>query len=207
MEIHGTISQSEVNGPGRRSVVWFQGCTLNCPGCWNPETHPISVTPERSVEDIGSWILSCPDIDGVTFSGGEPFQQAADLLSLCEFLKSQRPSLSLAVFSGYTTRELSSGRWTFRQNKDLGLQGSSFLFRQIAQHLDLGIFGRFSRSQSSGDKPLCGSRNQEVVFFSDRYSPEDLQPQCCEINISSDGTEMTVTGFPAPELVQILRAR
>ena len=180
---------------------------MNCPGCWNPATHPISVESERSVEDVGSWILSCPDIDGVTFSGGEPFQQAAGLLALCEFLKSRRPDLSLALFSGYTTKELSCGRWTYRHGKDLGLQGSRLLFQQIAQHLDFGIFGRFSQSQAPCETPLCGSRNQEVVFFSDRFRAEDLQPQGCEINISADGNEMTITGFPAPEFVQILRAR
>jgi anaerobic ribonucleoside-triphosphate reductase activating protein len=207
MEIHGTISHSQVNGPGRRAVVWFQGCTLNCKGCWNPGTHPISVGSDRSVEEVGAWILSCIDIEGVTLSGGEPFQQAAGLLGLCEFLKSQRPNLSLAVFSGYTTKELSCGRWTYRQNNDLGVQGSGLLFWQIAKHLDFGIFGRFSQSQASGDTPLCGSRNQEVVFFTDRYGAQDLQPQSCEINISADGNEMTITGFPPSELTQILLAR
>ena len=39
MFIHNKVSQSEANGPGNRTVVWFQGCNLKCSGCWNPETH------------------------------------------------------------------------------------------------------------------------------------------------------------------------
>lgn len=206
MEIHGTVSQSQVNGPGRRAVVWFQGCSLNCPGCWNPETHSTCVKSDRSVEDVGLWILSCPDIEGVTFSGGEPFQQAADLLALCEFLKLHCPTLSLAVFSGYTVKDLSQGRWEYRQGS-CSLKGTEALFMRIVQHLDFGVFGRFSRAQTPSNKPLCGSRNQDVVLFSDRYSAKDLPPQSCEINISCDGNEMTVTGFPAPDLIQILRSR
>lgn len=205
MQIHEMISESRVNGPGRRAVVWFQGCTLACPGCWNPGTHAFDGTPERSVEDVGDWILACPDIEGVTFSGGEPFQQASELLELCGYLKARQPGLSLALFSGYTSRELIAGRWQYRTPRDnRWQQGTNALFNLIASYLDFGVFGRFSRVQLTGDKPLCGSRNQDVIFFSDRYSDNDLEPQGCEIDISADGNDMTVTGFPPPELIQSL---
>jgi anaerobic ribonucleoside-triphosphate reductase activating protein len=205
MQIHSMISDSGVNGPGRRAVIWFQGCTLKCPGCWNPATHAFGVGADRSVRDVGDWILGCADIEGVTFSGGEPFQQAEALLALCEYLKTKRPALSVGLFSGYAIRELASGRWQYRSDRDKSWhQGSSELFNAITSHLDFGIFGRFNQAQHTTDKPLCGSRNQEVVFFTDRYSSSDLLHQECEINISSDGEEMTVTGFPPPDLVRSL---
>jgi anaerobic ribonucleoside-triphosphate reductase activating protein len=208
MQIHDMISDSGVNGPGRRAVVWFQGCTLACPGCWNPKTHVFDPRPQRSVEDVGSWILSCPKIDGVTFSGGEPFQQAPDLLGLCEYLKTHDPGLSIGLFSGYTIAELTGGRWKYRSPGDEHWrQGSNGLFNRITGYLDFGVFGRFSRMQATSDKPLCGSCNQQVIFFSDRYSEQDLAPQGCELNISADGNEMTVTGFPPADLVQILSAK
>jgi len=50
------------------------------------------------------------------------------------------------------------------------------------------------------DKPLCGSRNQEIVFFSNRYSPCDLAPQGYEVTISGDGGSAITTGFPPPNL-------
>ena len=144
----------------------------------------------------------------MTFSGGEPFQQAGELLDLCEYLKARNPGLSIASFSGYTITELTGGRWQYRSPRDHGWhQGTNGLFNRIVGYLDFGIFGRFSRLKVTGDKPLCGSRNQQVIFFSDRYSEQDLEPQSCEINISPDGNEMTVTGFPPAELVQILSAK
>ena len=50
------------------------------------------------------------------------------------------------------------------------------------------------------DKPLCGSRNQEVFFFSDRYSPRDLEPQGFEVSIDEVGS--VVTGFPPLALIR-----
>jgi anaerobic ribonucleoside-triphosphate reductase activating protein len=207
MRIHSMISDSGVNGPGRRAVVWFQGCTLACPGCWNPATHAFGVGTNRSVQEVGAWILACADIEGVTFSGGEPFQQAEALLGLCEYLKTAGPSLSIGLFSGYTIRELTSGGWQYRSDRDNSWHhGSSELFDGIKCHLDFGVFGRFNQAQHTTDKPLCGSRNQEVVFFTNRYSSGDLLQQECEINISSDGEEMTITGFPPPDLIRSLSA-
>jgi anaerobic ribonucleoside-triphosphate reductase activating protein len=209
MQIHEFISESRVNGPGRRAVLWFQGCSLGCQGCWNPQTHAFDVKSARwSVEEVGCSILACRDIDGVTFSGGEPFQQALALLELCKYLKRHQPSLSLGIFSGYTIKELAAGRWQYRCRQDkLWHQGTTALFNQIATHLDFGVFGRFARAQASTDKPLCGSRNQKVVFFTDRYSEQDLEPQSCEINLSLDGSEMTVTGFPPSDLIRSLSAQ
>ncbi len=208
MQIHEFISESRVNGPGRRAVLWFQGCSLGCPGCWNPQTHAFDVKSERSVEEVGRWILACRDIEGVTFSGGEPFQQAPDLLELCKYVKARRPHLSLGIFSGYSIKELAAGRWQYRCGQDkLWHQGTTALFSPIAAHLDFGVFGRFAKAQASGHKPLCGSRNQQVIFFTDRYSEQDLEPQSCEINLSLDGSEMTVTGFPPSDLIRSLSAQ
>jgi anaerobic ribonucleoside-triphosphate reductase activating protein len=159
------------------------------------------------VENVGDWILSCSDIEGVTFSSGEPFQQAPDLLELCEYVKTRGPDFSIGLFSGYTMRELVSGRWQYRSGEDSRwYQGRRQLVDRIRDHLDFGIFGRFSPAQATSDKPLCGSRNQEVVFFTERYSERDLQPQACEVNISHDGEEMTITGFPTEDFLKALTA-
>ena len=98
MLVHSMLARSTVNGPGLRAVVWFQGCDLLCRGCWNPATHPFTRELDRPNSEVGDWILACPGIDGVTFSGGEPFQQASALLELCEYVKLRRLSLSIGVF-------------------------------------------------------------------------------------------------------------
>lgn len=202
MLVHSLLANSRVNGPGQRAVVWFQGCDLRCVGCWNPSSHRFDGRREKDIDEVGEWVLSCADIEGVTFSGGEPFQQASELYQLCEYVKVRRPSLSIAVFTGYTIIELSRGSWHWRaRGADRWIQGNAELFTQIRTHLDFGVFGRYRQSVACNDKPLCGSRNQEVVFFTGRYSLADLEPQAYEVNISEDGTHAIITGFPPPTLV------
>ena len=78
MLIHGLVMGSRANGPGLRAVIYFQGCTLGCRECWNPKTHRFSGA-ERSIAEISDSVVLAHDarpLDGVTFSGGEPMQQA-----------------------------------------------------------------------------------------------------------------------------------
>src|SRR3974377_261937 len=73
------------NGPGLRAVVWFQGCSLQCPNCFNPGTHPFEgshIPPSEVAEAV--FQAATEAVEGITFSGGEPMQQAADLLALIE---------------------------------------------------------------------------------------------------------------------------
>ena len=197
MLIHAIFPQSTVNGPGNRAVVWLQGCTLGCEGCWNPQSHAFLQQHYWPVEKVAEWVLSCKDVEGITLSGGEPMQQADELLELYCKIKLSRPEFSIGIFSGYTLHELETGRWKFRSRVGTWKAGDPNLFAAIRAFLDFGIFGRFNRHMVSTDKPLCGSRNQSVIFFTDPYSQEDLEQQGYEINLAEDGRTATVTGFPS----------
>ena len=48
MVIHAIVPGSRVNGPGVRVLIYFQGCTLACRSCWNPETQG----EEQSICDL-----------------------------------------------------------------------------------------------------------------------------------------------------------
>lgn len=177
MKIHAIITHSRVNGPGVRSVVYFQGCDLGCSGCWNPATHAF-VGAERSPEDVAMQILGVAGIDGVTFSGGEPMQQAPALLALIKILKVCGLSLSIGLYSGYTERELDAAA----------------IWHDVRQHLDFAVLGRFVAARPS-PLPLRTSANQALRLFSDRYREEDFQPQECEVQIMQEGL-VQITGFP-----------
>jgi anaerobic ribonucleoside-triphosphate reductase activating protein len=193
------LPRSAVNGPGERAVVWFQGCDLHCRGCFNPASHPFDRTREKRVEEVAEWVLACQGIEGLTLSGGEPFQQAGDLRHLCEYIRLKRPEFSIGIFSGYTLQELVRGRWHWKApGEDAWIEGGPALFMAIKQFLDFGVFGRFRQTMACNDKPLCGSGNQKVVFFSNRYTSRDLMPQGYEVTISGDGGSAIVTGFPPP---------
>ena len=201
MLIHSMLPRSAVNGPGERAVVWFQGCDLRCRGCFNPASHPFDRNRDKLVEDVAERVLACQGIEGLTLSGGEPFQQARDLLRLCEYIKLRRPDFSIGVFSGHTLQELVGGRWHWKApGEDAWIKGQPALFMAIKQFLDFGVFGRFRQTMACNDKPLCGSRNQEVVFFTNRYSLHDLEPQGYEVTICADGGHAIFTGFPPPSI-------
>ena len=96
MLVHAIMPASRVNGPGLRCVVFVQGCNLGCSKCWNYYTHDFHGT-EFAVEAVQAELVSCYrqySLDGLTFSGGEPMQQAEDLAKLVQGLRSASPTLS-----------------------------------------------------------------------------------------------------------------
>jgi anaerobic ribonucleoside-triphosphate reductase activating protein len=194
MLIHGFIAHSQVNGPGVRSVVYFQGCNLGCAGCWNPATHAF-VSPSRSVQDISEHVAVAHQtqfIEGVTFSGGEPMQQALDLLDLTRLLKRGRPEISIGMYSGYTERELDSGHFWTRDG--IEQEASHCVWSDIKQHLDFAVLGRFVAARPS-QLPMRTSANQVLRLFSNRYREEHFKPLEFEVNIESAGL-VQITGFP-----------
>jgi anaerobic ribonucleoside-triphosphate reductase activating protein len=113
MLLHALIPASRANGPGQRTVVFFQGCKLGCVGCWNPRSHHFHGA-EIKVDAVAQEVLRSRQkhtLEGVTFSGGEPMQQAGSLLGLMHSLRRQVPELSFGMFSGYAEHELAKGRY------------------------------------------------------------------------------------------------
>jgi anaerobic ribonucleoside-triphosphate reductase activating protein len=200
MKIHGHVTSSTANGPGNRAVIWIQGCDLGCRGCWNPETWDRKGGFEIPVEDLVKWVLSVPDIDGVSLSGGEPLQQDYDTYRLVQDLKRMRPNLSIGMFTGYSQKELEQPRDAFMTTI---AEARGDYWREIKRHLDFAVMGRFNQHMVQIDKPLVSSKNQELVLFSNRYKPEDFEKQVIEVLIETDGTR-TITGFPVSKWEYLL---
>jgi anaerobic ribonucleoside-triphosphate reductase activating protein len=176
------LPRSRANGPGERFVLWVQGCPLRCPGCWNPDTWPFERRDLRSVDDLAAVILATEGIEGVTFTGGEPFAQARALAALAERV---RPAgLSVFVFTGYDLEELT-------RPEHLALLAVT----------DVLVAGRYVESKRTTGLAWRGSANQRVHFLSDRYGPADMNAVAeVEFHLDKDGT-LTVTGFPDAELL------
>ena len=195
MLLHAFIPASRANGPGLRAVVFFQGCTLSCPGCFNPDTHPFTGT-EVTADAVAERVISAHEdhgVEGVTLTGGEPMQQAPALLELMRTLRRQLPNLSFGVFSGYSDLELVLGRYSI-WGRDRSEAERRRLWEEIRERLDFAVLGRFNAAQPSG-LPLCTSRSKALRMLSSRYSVKDYSPQSVEVFIHSDGRAQ-VTGFP-----------
>lgn len=177
--IHAVLSRTEANGPGRRFGIWVQGCSLACPGCFNPETHA-SAPPSRTVADVLRELGDALPVDGVTISGGEPLDQPAPLAAFIASLR-QTPHLSrlgVVVFSGYTRAEIES------DPARLAAIGQA----------DTVIAGRYNAALHLA-QGLRGSSNKTYWHLTDRYNDDAfaLTPDV-EVLIGPDG-QITVTGM------------
>ena len=195
LRVHAQMESSQVNGPGRRAVIWVQGCSLGCEKCWNRSSHSTSGGNEVSVQVLVDWVETlwfAGAISGLTISGGEPMEQAAELSTFLEAVCSGLPSLSIGLFSGYAERELVLGQ--FRADSSLSRAQRSDLWQRIRRHLDFAVLGRYNRLQPS-DRPLATSRNQQLLLLSDRHPEGDFTAQSVEITIGAEGMTQ-ITGFP-----------
>jgi anaerobic ribonucleoside-triphosphate reductase activating protein len=183
IRIHAVEPRSRANGPGVRHVVWFQGCTLGCAGCFNPGTHATAAGAERLIEDMVAEIAE--DVEGVSLSGGEPMQQPEAALALLRGARAR--GKSTLAFSGYTLDEIS------------GLE----LGREILSELDVLIDGRYVAGERVGSG-LRGSANQQIRLLTRRYSLADVEATpVAEIRISPTG-ELVLTGVDPVKVKQLL---
>jgi anaerobic ribonucleoside-triphosphate reductase activating protein len=177
-----TLPRSLVNGPGERFVAWVQGCPLGCPGCWNPDTWAFERRSLREVGDLATEILSTDGIEGVTFTGGEPFVQARALAEVARVVR--EAGLSVFVFTGYELDELIKPD-----------------HRALLAMADVVVAGRYVEAERALGLPWRGSANQQVHFLTDRYGPHGIvEVPEMEFHLGADGT-LTVTGFPAASLL------
>src|SRR5260370_6781278 len=194
MLLHAMMAASRANGPGLRTVVWFQGCTLRCQNCFNESTHRFEgqhIRPSEVAQAVFQ-ATATELIEGVTFSGGEPMQQAPDLFELIEELRNRDSRLSFGLFTGYTERELASGRYFCVSPGATAERGD--LWSRIRRRLDFAVMGRYNQGRTAS-APLCSSGNQRLRLLSGRYKMRDFAPLRIEITIM-DGGLAQLTGFP-----------
>lgn len=149
LDLYGMVNDSIVDGPGLRFSVFVQGCPHNCPGCHNPDSHAFGVGTATDTEEILERIRRNPLLDGVTFSGGEPFCQAKALAALGRQIRDM--GLNIVTFTGYTFEHL----YAHRQEHD----GWS----ELLSVTDLLIDGRFMEELRSLELRFRGSANQRIL--------------------------------------------
>jgi anaerobic ribonucleoside-triphosphate reductase activating protein len=181
LNLHAVLLRSRANGPGLRAVVWFQGCRLRCPGCFNPDAIPFEPRITISVEGLlAQPVFGADELDGITISGGEPFDQPAGLLDLAQGIR-RRTRLSTILFSGYTEEEIE----TLPSGPD------------ILRHVDVLIAGRYVESRRLA-RGLRGSDNKTIRLLTGRYTLTDIQATPdSEVIISPTG-DISLTGISPP---------
>ena len=146
LNLSGIVSDSIVDGPGIRITFFCQGCPHHCEGCHNPETWDFGCGTDMEEETLLEIVQSNPLCRGVTFSGGEPFAQAAGFAKLARRLKEK--GYEVASYTGYTFEELMEG--TDDQ-------------KALLQTIDILIDGPFLLAEKSLEVPFRGSKYQRIL--------------------------------------------
>ena len=148
LRIAGTVNDSIVDGPGIRFTIFTQGCPHNCKGCHNPQTHDFDGGEFVDTDTLLEKIKSNPLLDGVTFSGGEPFCQAQTLAALGAEVK--KLGMNVITYTGYTFEQL---------YKDRDKNG----WEELLAVTDYLIDGPFILEQKDWEIKFRGSSNQRYI--------------------------------------------
>lgn len=145
IRIAGIEDESIVDGPGIRMVIFTQGCNHNCEGCHNPESHSFHGGELIDIEEIINMVKANPLLDGITLSGGDPFEQSLECSILAKKVKEL--GLNVVTYTGYTFEEILS-------NED---------FKRLLLQTDTLIDGKFDITQKSLMLKFRGSKNQRIL--------------------------------------------
>jgi anaerobic ribonucleoside-triphosphate reductase activating protein len=196
LNLAGFLAKSAVNGPGIRAVIWVQGCPIRCNGCFNPELLPFSKLHPVPVQKLAKAILALDNIDGVTFSGGEPFAQAAPLAELGSTLQSK--GLSIVTFTGFTWEQLASKNRPAWQRL---LSITDLLFAGPYLPEKNASLNRLADSNRKSIHRICGGRPVNQQIWNSSVNADTRNE--IEFTLLPDGRTV-VTGYPGSRLVREL---
>jgi len=179
LNLYHIEKQNYVNGNGCRYVIWLQGCDLQCIGCWNKDTWSFKENIIKSVDEIFNDIENYKSkIDGVTFTGGEPFLQAEKLSILAKKIKTIL-NIDIQIFSGFEKDELIN-------NSQL----------ELLKYIDILVCGRYDTTEKDN--------NQKVYLLNDNVLPWQYNNTDIEIDIDINADVM-LSGYPSNSFIKEIK--
>lgn len=149
IRLSGIAYESLVNGPGMRRVFFAQGCRHNCKGCFNPDTHDFNGGENRNMDELIEAVLENPMLRGVTFSGGDPWEQADKFAYMAEIFKNNK--LNVWCYTGYTYEYILKHK-TEKQG-----------WNELLNNIDVLVDGRFEEEHMQENLKFRGSSNQRII--------------------------------------------
>jgi len=148
MRLSGITQESLVDGPGLRYVIFTQGCPHECPHCQNPETWDICAGKEFSAKQVIRLLKQQKNTKrGLTFSGGEPFLQAAELAEVAQ--AARQTGWDVVTYTGFTYEELI-------EMEDSGV-------KELLSASDILIDGKYIHELRNTKLQFRGSSNQRII--------------------------------------------
>jgi anaerobic ribonucleoside-triphosphate reductase activating protein len=152
LQVAGFLDNSLVNGEGLRSVLFVSGCNRRCPECQNEAMQDFSYGDTVDISEVIDRIKSnIPLIKGVTFSGGDPFEQAKTLVEVAKAIR--KLNLNIWCYTGYTYEELVNGNDEYK--------------KELLKYLDVLVDGPFKMELMENAPKYAGSSNQRILRLKD----------------------------------------
>lgn len=183
--------RSLVAGPGVRFMIWVAGCHRRCPNCSQPEFLAFDVGRRIAIDDLWQRILAAPEIDGLTFSGGEPFEHVRPLAELSR--RAHASGKTIVSYSGYRLE---------------ALQADPERFGELLGQVDLLIDGEY-RADLAGTDRWRGSSNQRLHCLTGRILLETENQHAREVQLTLDpsGSGLSASGVMPAGLLDELRSQ
>jgi anaerobic ribonucleoside-triphosphate reductase activating protein len=181
-----TLACTKALGPYSRFAIWVQGCLKRCPGCISKDSQPLDGGYEAETTTLGETIISTPDIEGITISGGEPFLQSEALVDLVNRVK-LKMNVGVIVYTGNNFEEIEND--------------------ELTKLCDVIIDGEYIENLNDG-LSLRGSSNQNIHLITKRYENAvknlyGAQGRKTELHLRED--ETILVGIPDKQNLLIWR--
>jgi len=193
MQVNKILSYVRVLGPGSRMVIWFQGCGKRCPGCIAPEMQSYDGGFSIDTELIRELLSRQQHIDGVTLSGGEPFdqngQELADLIECCN-----ETTGDVLLYTGYSMEQLKN-----RMSPDI--------LGRILHAVSALVTDPYVEALDDGRSGLMGSGNQQIWIMKNEERYMQALQESRTQQIFADEQGIFVAGIPGSEFKELLKQK
>lgn len=180
---YAIIENEHLYGPGKRLLIFLQGCSLHCKGCINKHLWDFGKGKDITAEEL---LAICKDqnVEGITLHGGEPLDQADGLFEIVNLLK--KNGFSIILFTGYNKKEL--------KGKQLSVWNKA----------DLIVCGRFIEEKKNLYMQFRGSTNQRIIKHKGPYKGYKVTDgETVAIFILDDSGSINIKGFHSEDIEEL----
>lgn len=179
------VENEHLYGPGKRLLLFTQGCSIRCKGCVNSHLWNFDEGTDATAEEIVK-LCKSNDIEGITLHGGEPLDQAEGVLEIIEGLK--RLGKTVVLFTGYKHKELINAAQ-----------------KRCWRMADIVIAGRYDEAKRNIYLQFRGSTNQKIILHKGKYKNYRIHDgKTVAIIRLNDTGSISRLGFEAEQLRALL---